>query len=63
MKEHIGTICTNEGKCDYFGIKGNEEKIYYIERKNDKLYLNYINLNSNFNIELVSELKNYHVAG
>jgi hypothetical protein len=69
-KEHVGTICNvgaigNIGNgCDYFGVKGNSEKIYYIERdKNNKLYLKRINLVNNLEIEVVSELNDYVIAG
>lgn len=60
-KKYIGTICNNE--CNYFGIRGNNNKIYYIEYKNNSLYMNSIDLKDNYNIKEELELTNYNLAG
>ena len=62
--KYVGTLCPESGasECIYFGIKGNEEKIYFIEQQEDYL-LKAIELNNNFNVVEVQKITNYHQAG
>lgn len=60
-ERYVGTYCDNF--CEYFGIQGDEEKIYFIVKENSDLILKSIDLKNNLKVEDIASSNKYTQAG